>query len=187
MQISVIGSGYVGLVTAASLASVHHDVICIDKDKKKISDLNKGIVHINEPNLANLINTGQKSGRLSFSCSYSKASKNNIFFLCVGTPDNKNGTPNMSYVNDVKKSLSKYISRDSYIFVKSTVAIGTNRKLEKFFNLNKKCVRIISNPEFLKEGTAVNDFLNPDRIIFGTSSKDSVEIITKIFKPQTRF
>jgi UDPglucose 6-dehydrogenase len=186
MQISVIGAGYVGLVTAACFSSLGHKVVCIDQDKEKINKLQNGEIPIYEPGLEKLITSSQINKTILFSSSFKEAASNNIFFICVGTPDS-NGKPDLTQFSNVKKKLSKIINQDSYIFIKSTVPIGTNSASEEYLNnaLRKKSinVRVASNPEFLKEGSAVSDFLKPDRIIIGTSSKKMKSIANEIFAP----
>ncbi len=186
MKVTVIGSGYVGLVTAACFASVGHKVICLDSDKKKIKKLQKGVIPIHEPGLTEMVKSAMANNSLTFTTNYKKATKNQIFFLCVGTPDKK-GRPDLQYVHAVRDSLSESISLDSCIFIKSTVPIGTNKSLEDKINkvLNKKSisVKVASNPEFLKEGSAINDFLKPDRIIVGSHDKELRSIAKKIFQP----
>jgi UDPglucose 6-dehydrogenase len=186
MKITVIGSGYVGLVTAACFSSLGHKVLCLDTNQKKIKDLQHGKVPIYEPGLEALIKTSLKNNSIIFSSSYKEASSNNIIFLCLGTPD-KNEKSDMSFFYSARDSLCDVINKDTYIFTKSTVPIGTNYDLENFMNesLTKKLikVRVASNPEFLKEGSAVSDFLKPDRIIIGTSSKKMKSLARKIFAP----
>jgi UDPglucose 6-dehydrogenase len=186
MKVTVIGSGYVGLVTAACFASVGHKVTCLDSDNKKTAKLKKGIIPIYEPGLSEMVKTAIGNNSLSFTTSYNTATKNNIFFLCVGTPD-KNGRPDLQYIHAVRDSLCEALAEDSCIFIKSTVPIGTNRALEDRMNkaLKKQSlhVKVASNPEFLKEGSAVNDFLKPDRIIIGSHDEELRSIAKKIFQP----
>lgn len=186
MKVTVIGSGYVGLVTAACFASVGHKVTCLDSDNKKIAKLQNGIIPIYEPGLSELVKIAIGNNSLIFTTSYNQATKNNIFFLCVGSPDKK-GRPDLKYIHAVRDSLCETLEEDSCIFIKSTVPIGTNKALEDRMNkvLKKQLinVKVASNPEFLKEGSAINDFLKPDRIIIGSHDKELRSIAKNIFQP----
>tara|TARA_B100000963_G_scaffold328438_1_gene316962 strand:+ start:2994 stop:4304 length:1311 start_codon:yes stop_codon:yes gene_type:complete len=187
MNITVIGTGYVGLVSGVCLADIGHNVICLDTNKKVIEKLNRGKVPYYEPLLSDMIKKNIKKAKLTFSTSYKNSTKDvNIFFICVGTPENKDGSSNLDYVFSVAKSLASNISSDSVIFVKSTVPVGTNELIQKQINKYKKKgikIEVASNPEFLKEGDAVNDFMQPDRIIIGTSDKDIEKLAHQIYKP----
>ena len=187
MNITVIGTGYVGLVSGVCLADIGHNVICLDTNKKVIEKLNKGKVPYYEPLLSDMIKKNIKKAKLIFSTSYKNSTKDvNIFFICVGTPENKDGSSNLDYVFSVAKSLARNISSDSVIFVKSTVPVGTNELIQEQINKYKKKgikIEVASNPEFLKEGDAVNDFMQPDRIIIGTSDKAIEKLAYKIYKP----
>lgn len=187
MNITVIGTGYVGLVSGVCLADIGHNVICLDTNKKVIEKLNRGKVPYYEPLLSGMIKKNIKKAKLTFSTSYKNSTKDvNIFFICVGTPENKDGSSNLDYVFSVAKSLASNISSDSVIFVKSTVPVGTNELIQEQINKYKKegiKIEVASNPEFLKEGDAVNDFMQPDRIIIGTSDKDIEQLAHKIYKP----
>lgn len=187
MNITVIGTGYVGLVSGVCLADIGHNVICLDTNKKVIEKLNRGMVPYYEPLLSDMIKKNIKKAKLTFSTSYKNSTKDvNIFFICVGTPENKDGSSNLDYVFSVAKSLASNISSDSVIFVKSTVPVGTNELIQEQINKYKKKgikIEVASNPEFLKEGDAVNDFMQPDRIIIGTSDKDIEKLAHQIYKP----
>ncbi len=187
MNITVIGTGYVGLVSGVCLADIGHNVICLDTNKKVIEKLNRGKVPYYEPLLSDMIKKNIKKAKLTFSTSYKNSTKDvNIFFICVGTPENKDGSSNLDYVFSVAKSLASNISSDSVIFVKSTVPVGTNELIQKQINKYKQKgikIEVASNPEFLKEGDAVNDFMQPDRIIIGTSDKDIEKLAHQIYKP----
>lgn len=187
MNITVIGTGYVGLVSGVCLADIGHNVTCLDTNKKVIEKLNRGKVPYYEPLLSDMIKKNIKKAKLTFSSSYKNSTKDvNIFFICVGTPENKDGSSNLDYVFSVAKSLASNISSDSVIFVKSTVPVGTNELIQKQINKYKKKgikIEVASNPEFLKEGDAVKDFMQPDRIIIGTSDKDIEKLAHQIYKP----
>ena len=187
MNITVIGTGYVGLVSGVCLADIGHNVICLDTNKKVIEKLNRGKVPYYEPLLSDMIKKNIKKAKITFSTSYKNSTKDvNIFFICVGTPENKDGSSNLDYVFSVAKSLARNISSDSVIFVKSTVPVGTNELIQEQINKYKKKgikIEVASNPEFLKEGDAVNDFMQPDRIIIGTSDKAIEKLAHQIYKP----
>ena len=187
MNITVIGTGYVGLVSGVCLADIGHNVICLDTNKKVIEKLNRGKVPYYEPLLSDMIKKNLKKAKITFSTSYKNSTKDvNIFFICVGTPENKDGSSNLDYVFSVAKSLARNISSDSVIFVKSTVPVGTNELIQEQINKYKKKgikIEVASNPEFLKEGDAVNDFMQPDRIIIGTSDKAIEKLAHQIYKP----
>jgi|TARA_B110001450_G_scaffold256132_1_gene285576 UDPglucose 6-dehydrogenase len=185
MKISVIGTGYVGLVTGACFASVGHDVTCLDINEKRIDELQNGQIPFHEPGLKELVINGTDSGKLNFTSSYEESSKNNIYFICVGTPSNEDGSPNLDSLRSVISSISDNISTDSFIYTKSTVPIGTNQMIQQFFDdqqsANNINVIVASNPEFLKEGDAVNDFFYPSRVVLGSENKGAQSLIKKIY------
>jgi len=189
MKITIIGSGYVGLVTGACLAEAGHKVCCIDLDKKKISSLKKSIIPFFEPGLSNIVKKTQNSKKLEFSSSYSEGlSGTEAIFLCVGTPPKKNGDPDLSFLKKAIESINYGLDPKNKtvipVFIKSTVPVGTNlfaQKYLKSFGENAHLV-FASNPEFLKEGDAINDFKNPDRIIIGSENKKVIKISQKIYK-----
>lgn len=185
MNITIIGSGYVGLVSAACFAELGHSVTCLDIDKKKISRLKNTSIPIYEPDLKYLIKKNLSKSKLQFTSSYRIGCKNNIFVLCVDTPGKKNGSPNLENITLAVKSIINHAEGDILIITKSTVPLGTNQKLAEYCKkLNKDFnVDICSNPEFLREGSAVKDFLNPDRIIIGTNSIKSLNTLKKIYAP----
>lgn len=192
MRICLIGSGYVGLVSGACLASLGNTVTIIDKDKNKISSLKKGKIPFYEPNLQELVQQEILSQRLSFKSSYQRIEKNDIFFLCVDTPSDLNGSANL---NNLMLAFNKVINQvlsDAIIVIKSTVPMGTTSLLQskanQFIKAHKKSFKIYlcSNPEFLKEGAAINDFLRPDRIIIGASHSYPKEVLSKLYKPLNR-
>lgn len=188
MKITVIGTGYVGLVTGACLANAGHTVCCLDNDRAKIANLRKSKVPFYEPGLENIIKKAVKKKSLTFTSSYKSALKESkIIFLCIGTPPNANGSPNLKYLKESLLSISQNIkeNEDLVIFIKSTVPVGTNSKLrDYFFKVSKQGSNAVfaSNPEFLREGNAVFDFQNPDRIIIGSSNKYAIEISNKIYE-----
>jgi len=187
MKITVIGTGYVGLVTGACLADAGHTVCCLDNDRTKIANLRKNKVPFYEPGLENIIKKAVKKRSLTFTSSYKSALKESeVIFLCIGTPPNKNSSPNLNYLKESLFAISHNIkaNNDLVIFIKSTVPVGTNSKLrDYFFKIckNKTNAIFASNPEFLREGSAVFDFQNPDRIIIGASNRYVREISNKIY------
>ncbi len=192
MKIAVIGTGYVGLVTGTCLAEVGIDVTCIDIDTIKIENLKKGILPIYEPGLEELVSRNVDSGRLHFSTSLAESVKGcDIAFIAVGTPPGEDGSADLKYVIGVAREVGQHI--DDYIVVvtKSTVPVGTAKKVKAAVQeeLDRRSSRIIfdvaSNPEFLKEGAAVEDFLKPDRIVVGVETKKAEELMRKLYKPFT--
>lgn len=184
MKIVVAGTGYVGLVTAVCLAEIGHTVTCVDVDKEKIELLNQGKAPIYEPGLEELMN--KNKDKLTYTLESKKAYKNaEVIFIGVGTPEKKDGSANLKYVYEVAKEIAESIQNDCVIVLKSTVPIGTNKKIEKFIktnlaNKNLK-VELVSNPEFLSQGTAVKDTLNAQRIVIGVKSKHAENIMKKVY------
>ena len=189
MKICIIGSGYVGLVTGACLAEIGHSVTCLDISKPRIKALKRGIIPIFEPALEHLIHKNQESKNIAFTNSYENISDQNIFFICVDTPNGPNNKPNLKNLFSVCDSLAEVISCDAILVLKSTVPLGTNSeirsKISKKINKDFK-VDIVSNPEFLREGSAVNDFLKPERIIIGSDSEYAKNTLTALYKPLCR-
>ena len=185
MNISIIGCGYVGLVTGACFAKIGHHVICMDVDKTKVNLLSKGKLTLHEKDLNELISDSKKKSRISFTSSFQKACKAEIIFICVDTPFGSSGNPNLTNFNRARDSLLKHIKKETLVVTKSTVPIGTNEKLSRFFKkkmLDKSIdIKICSNPEFLKEGSAVDDFLKPNRIIVGSSDAEVIEKMKKAY------
>ena len=187
MKICIIGTGYVGLVSGTCFAELGNNVICTDIDKKKIDKLNRGIIPIYEPGLEELVKRNSKQEKLKFSTDISLSIKNsNIIFICVGTPTNKiNKKADLKYVfnatNKIKNNLNKY----KLIVTKSTVPVMTGDKIEKILNIkkNKNKFDVISNPEFLREGEAIRDFLYPDRVVIGTSNTKANNIMRNLYLP----
>ena len=189
MNISIVGSGYVGLVTGACLAELGNKVTCIDTNKSVVKKLNSAKVPFHEPGLAEMLQKAIKSNSIKFTSSYKRGlSQSDAIFVCVGTPANKDGTPNLDYVSDVFTLLAKNIGNRGAIFIKSTVPVGTNRIMQSLFRKYNKNPNILfaSNPEFLKEGDAINDFKKPDRIIIGSDNIEIQKISNRIYKPFNR-
>ena len=185
MKICILGSGYVGLVSGACFSDLGNKVICVDTDKRKIYNLNNGVMPIYEPGLAELVARNKKQNRLFFSTDINNSIKNSdLIFICVGTPT-KNNKADLKYVfksiNNIKKNLNKY----KIIVTKSTVPVTTGDKIEKLLksNRNKNKFNVVSNPEFLREGEAIRDFLYPDRVVVGTDSKKANNIMRNLYMP----
>lgn len=185
MKIVVIGTGYVGLVAGTCLANFGHDITCLDKDKLKIADLKKGKIPIHEPNLSELVIKNIKDGRLKFSHDENEMEKANILIIAVGTPASKDGSTNMKYLDSVVNDIINHVKTPKFIVIKSTVPIGTAEALRNKLLKLKKTVDFdfISNPEFLREGSAVHDFNNPDRIIVGCKTQKAREVAEFLYKP----
>ena len=187
MKLCVIGTGYVGLVSGVCFSDVGNKVYCVDKDKKKIDSLNRGIIPIYEPGLEEILKKNQKQNRLIFTTDLEKAVKNSdIIFICVGTPTKKNSnSADLKYVFKVAHELKKIISKYKIIITKSTVPVTTGDEIEKILTTlkNKNLVDIVSNPEFLREGEAIRDFIYPDRVIIGTDSKKANDILKSLYLP----
>ena len=185
-KIAVIGVGYVGLVTSTCFAELGNQVIGVDIDQKKIDNLKKGIIPIYEEGLTELVEKNQKNGNLSFTTDLNKAVKaSDIIFIAVGTPPMPDGSVNLEYVKSVAESIGKAMNGYKVIINKSTVPIGTGDLVKRIISQNYKGdFDIVSNPEFLKEGTAVYDFMNPDRIIIGNGSPKAKKIVNDLYSPQ---
>jgi len=187
MKLCMIGTGYVGLVSGVCFSDVGNTVYCVDKDQKKIDLLNKGIVPIFEPGLEEILKKNYKQNRLIFTTDLKKAVLNSdIIFICVGTPTKKNSnSADLKYVFSAAKDLKKIIKKYKIIVNKSTVPLSTGDQIEKIlFNLKKKkLVDVVSNPEFLREGEAIRDFIYPDRVIIGTDSKKANKILKSLYLP----
>lgn len=185
-KIAVIGVGYVGLVTSTCFAELGNQVIGVDIDKQKIDHLNKGIIPIYEEGLTELVKKNHKSGNLSFTTDINKAVKiSEIIFVAVGTPPLNDGTVNLEYVKNAAESIGKAMNGYKTIINKSTVPIGTGDIVKRIIAQNYKGeFDVVSNPEFLREGSAVFDFMNPDRIIIGTDSPKAKKIVNDLYAPQ---
>ena len=186
MKICIIGSGYVGLVSGTCFSELGNNVICVDNNKQKIENLKKGVIPIFEPGLEELIIRNVKQKRLNFSTDVNNSIRNSdIIFICVGTPTNKNSNKaNLKYVykvvSDIKKNLNKY----KIIVTKSTVPVTTGDQIEKILaSKNKIKFDVVSNPEFLREGEAIRDFMYPDRVVIGTNSKKANNILKNLYLP----
>ncbi len=190
MKIVVVGTGYVGLVTGTCLAEVGIDVICVDVDTKKIENLKNGILPIYEPGLDKLVHKNYDKGRLRFSTNLAESIKGaDVAFIAVGTPPGEDGSADLQYVLTVAREIGENMSDYGVIITKSTVPVGTAKKVKKAIKdaLDARGANIdydvASNPEFLKEGAAVNDFMKPDRIVVGVESDKARAILEKLYHP----
>lgn len=190
MKIAIVGTGYVGLVTGACLASVGVTVTCVDVDKKKIDNLNKGIIPIYELGLEDLVKRNVKRNRLFFTTSLKEGlQRSDVVFIAVGTPPNEDGSADLKYVIKVAKEIGEVIEDYIVVATKSTVPIGTSLKVKKAIQnsldirRSKLSFDVASNPEFLREGNAVRDFLQPERIVIGTESEKAKRMLQRLYEP----
>ena len=185
MKIAVAGTGYVGLVSAVCLAEVGHKITCVDVDEEKIKMMKKGKSPIYEKDLEELMQKNKNN--IIYTTDFQKAYKNaEVIFIGVGTPEQEDGTANLTYVRIVAKQIAECLENDCVVVVKSTVPIGTNDEVEEYIknNLrNKVNVYVVSNPEFLAQGTAVRDTLYASRIVIGTEQEEAKKIMEKVYSP----
>ena len=188
MKIAVIGTGYVGLVTGTCLAETGNEVICVDIDKNKVEKMRSGVVPIYEPHLDILFERNIKAGRLNFTTSLDEGlSFGEIIFLALPTPEDEDGSADLSYVLGVADEIGKKITDYKVIVDKSTVPVGTAEKVHHSIAKNASCdFDVVSNPEFLREGYAVDDFLKPERIVIGSSSEKATKLMQRLYKPFVR-
>jgi UDPglucose 6-dehydrogenase len=188
MKVSVIGTGYVGLVTGTCLAESGNNVICMDVDAKKIGMLNSGTVPIYEPGLEELIKRNVEHGRLSFTTDMIKAVRNSeLIFIAVGTPPGEDGSADLKHVISAAKEIGKHMNGYKIVINKSTVPVGTGDKVKAAISSQtKRKFDVVSNPEFLKEGAAVEDFMKPDRVVIGADSAKAREIMVDLYSPFVR-
>lgn len=184
MKIAIAGTGYVGLVTAVCLAEKGHNVICVDVDENKIRIMEQGVSPIYEDGLQQLMLKNRDS--ITYTINYKSAyNEADVIFVGVGTPEKKDGSANLSYVWDVVRNIAESVTGRCVVVVKSTVPIGTNEKIEKYLQDNKKptaVITVVSNPEFLSQGTAVKDTLHASRIVIGVNDKESAEVMMKVYE-----
>jgi UDPglucose 6-dehydrogenase len=187
MQVAMIGAGYVGLVSGACIADFGHEVICVDKDKTKISALGAGNVPIYEPGLSELIRVNVAQRRLSFTTSLNEAvAEADVVFIAVGTPSRRgDGHADLYHVYDATREIAAALSRFTVIILKSTVPVGTGDEVERIiYEMRPEIeVAVVSNPEFLREGAAIHDFKHPDRIVVGTVDERAKQVLTEIYRP----
>ncbi|WP_415320133.1 UDP-glucose/GDP-mannose dehydrogenase family protein [Candidatus Pelagibacter sp. Uisw_092] len=187
MKLCMIGTGYVGLVSGVCFSDLGNDVICVDHDKKKVEKLKRGIIPIYEPGLEELVLKNYTNKRLKFSTDLKDSiSNSDIIFICVGTPSKKNGNgADLSQIYNVAKEIRGSISKFKIIITKSTVPVTTGDEIEKIISqkVSKKLFSVVSNPEFLREGEAIRDFIYPDRVIIGTMDKKSNNVLKNLYSP----
>lgn len=193
MKVTIFGTGYVGLVTGTCLADVGHDVLCVDVDQKKVDNLNVGIIPIYEPGLDSIVKQAVQNGLLNFTTDMDRAvSHGDLQFIAVGTPAGEDGSADLQYVVKVAETIGQRMSEYKVVINKSTVPVGTAEKVSEA--LSKELAArgenipfdVVSNPEFLKEGAAINDFMKPDRIIIGTSSEKAEKLLRELYAPFNR-
>jgi UDPglucose 6-dehydrogenase len=184
MKVSVIGTGYVGLVSGTCFAEIGHEVTCIDIDDKKIETLKKGESPIFEPGLSDLLKRNQKTGRLNFSTSYDSCADADSIFLAVGTPPGDDGNADLKYLKMAAETVGELVKENGIIVIKSTVPVGTCDMIENLVaTKTDKKFHLVNNPEFLKEGTAVEDFMRPDRVIVGAKEKFAFDKMDELYAP----
>lgn len=188
MKISVIGTGYVGLVTGTCLAETGNEVVCVDIDRAKVEKMRNGIVPIYEPHLDILFERNIKANRLTFTTSLDEGLEHgDIIFLALPTPEDEDGSADLSYVLNVSEEIGRKIKEYKVIVDKSTVPVGTAEKVRGVIAKNASCeFDVVSNPEFLREGFAVDDFLKPERIVVGSSSERATKLMEKLYSPFVR-
>lgn len=185
MNVGIIGAGYVGLVTGSCLARMGNKVVCADIDANKINKLSQGTIPIYEPGLDEIVKTGLTETTLRFSDNIElSVEESDLIFICVGTPSDENGAADLKYVKEVAKGIADSIHRYKVIINKSTVPVGTTRLVQKIIEENMPHFHefdVVSNPEFLREGSAVEDFMNPDRIVVGSDSQKAIGLMTELY------
>ena len=189
MKITIIGAGYVGLVQAVCLADFGFNITCIEKDLEKLKELKFGRIPFYEPGLEDLFKKNLENNRLNFINKYSdNISRSDVIFICVGTPPKKNGQSNLNFIDQSTKEISKKIKGYTVVVSKSTVPVGTSRRIEKILKKRKpaRMFDVVSNPEFLREGSALEDFIRPDKIVIGCRTFKAEKILKKIYKPLNR-
>ncbi len=187
MHIAVIGTGYVGLVTGACFAEFGVFVKCVDKDKDKIDSLTRGVIPFYEPGLEELVGRNFKQGRIKFTADIGEAIEESlVIFIAVGTPPRGDGSADLSYVDEVGREIARHLKGYKVVVTKSTVPVGTGGRLRKIISENLKEVvdfDIVSNPEFLREGAAIEDFMRPNRVVLGANSQQAIAILKDLYRP----
>jgi UDPglucose 6-dehydrogenase len=189
MKLSVIGAGYVGLTTAACLAQIGHDVFCSESDLEKLAKLQNGGMPLFEPHLEDVIKAARKAGRLHFGSTEEAIAWGNAIFICVGTPPLANGDADLSAIEGVARAIAKHASGYRLVIEKSTVPVQTGAQLQKHLSVHSRnglSYDVASNPEFLREGSSVEDFLHPDRIVIGVDSPKAEDLLRQIYEPIIR-
>ena len=185
MNICMVGTGYVGLVTGACLSDFGMDVTCVDKDETKIALLRNGVSPIYEPGLEELIHKNEKAGRLRFSTDIVEAIERSlVIFIAVGTPPKSDGSPDLSFIFQVAESIAAHMNGYKVVVTKSTVPTGTGAQIEEILKKNgKHKFSVVSNPEFLREGSAIEDFMHPDRVVIGSRDEEAIAITKDVYSP----
>lgn len=188
MRITVVGTGYVGLVTGACLADTGNDVIGYDINAEKVAALTRGECPIFEPGLEEIIQANGRAGRLVFTTDTARSIQHaEVIFIAVGTPPREDGSPDLTALNAVADDIADHLNASKIVVIKSTVPVGTGDELERRINQRSKfAVRVVNNPEFLKEGTAVDDFQKPDRVVIGAEDREAAEVIRELHEPFVR-
>jgi UDPglucose 6-dehydrogenase len=181
----MVGTGYVGLVTGACLSDFGMDVTCVDKDEAKIALLKNGVSPIYEPGLEELIHKNEKAGRLRFSTDVVEAIERSlVIFIAVGTPPKDDGSPDLSFIFEVAESIREHMNGYKVVVTKSTVPTGTGAQIEEILKKNgKHKFSVVSNPEFLREGSAIEDFMHPDRVVIGSRDEEAIAIVKDVYSP----
>jgi UDPglucose 6-dehydrogenase len=187
MKVAIVGTGYVGLVTGACFADMGHDVICVDVDAEKVKRLRKGEMPIHEPGLEEVVQRGIEAGRLSFTTDLGEAVRPATFaFICVPTPPMEDGSADLSHVERVGNDITQHIGDYKIVVNKSTIPVGSSKRVERIVRERLPAgieVDVASNPEFLREGSAVFDFTHPDRVVIGTRSERAAGLLTELYRP----
>ena len=183
MRITVVGTGYVGLTTGVCLANKEHEITCVDIDENKIKKLNQGKEVIYEPGMKELLEETIKNNKITFTTNYKETySKSNVIMVCVPTPENEDGSANLIYLDTAIRQIMENITQDCYIIVKSTVPVGTCEKISEKVKESQFRIQIMFNPEFLSQGEAVNNFMNPQRIVVGVETREAKQIMEEIYQ-----
>jgi UDPglucose 6-dehydrogenase len=186
MNICMVGTGYVGLVTGACLADLGMDVTCVDKDEAKIALLKQGVSPIYEPGLEELIHKNEKAGRLRFTTDLQEAIERClVIFIAVGTPPMEDGSPDLSFIFQVAESIASHMNGYKVVVTKSTVPTGTGAQIEAILKTQNGRYKfsVVSNPEFLREGSAIEDFMHPDRVVIGSRDEEAIAIVKDVYSP----
>lgn len=183
MRITIVGTGYVGLTTGVCLANKGHEITCVDIDENKIEKLNHGKEVIYEPGMKELLEEAIKNNKITFTTNYKEAySKSKVIMVCVPTPENEDGSANLTYLNTAIKQIMENITQDCYIIVKSTVPVGTCEKISEKVKMSQFEIQVMFNPEFLSQGEAINNFMNPQRIVVGVETMKAKQIMEEIYQ-----
>ena len=183
MNICMVGTGYVGLVTGACLADFGMNVVCVDKDEAKVAALQRGEIPIYEPGLEEIVGKNERAGRLRYTTDLKSGIEDSLaIFIAVGTPPKPDGSPDLTFVRQVAEAVAEHMNGYKVVVTKSTVPTGTGKMIEQIIQEKngKHDFSVVSNPEFLREGSAISDFLRPDRIVIGASDPRAIEVMKEI-------